>query len=248
MRAILTWHSIDPSGSAISVPRDVFRRQVAWLASGRARVVSVETLLTMPADADAVALTFDDGFANFETEAAPLFAEHRLPATVFVVAGQVGRDNGWPGSSDAVPRLPLMDWEALGRIQRGGISIGAHTWSHPRLPALDAPAVEEELARSADEIGRRLGRRPAGFAYPYGARNAHVSDAVAARYEWACTTEFRALASADSRQALPRLDAWYLRSPRLLEAWGTARFRAWVWARRQGRVLRQTVSDLGGRT
>lgn len=247
MRAILTWHSIDPSGSVISVPREVFRRQLAWLASGGPRVVSVEALLAMPEDADAVALTFDDGFANFESEAAPLLAEHDLPATVFVVAGQVGRDNRWPGSADPVPALPLMDWDALGRIRRAGVSIGSHSWSHPRLPALEGAALAEQVTRSAEEITRRLGARPAGFAFPYGARDARVTEAVAARHDWACTTEFRALAPDARRHALPRLDGWYLRDPRLLGSWGTPAFRAWVWARRQGRALRAAVAGLGAR-
>ena len=40
MRAILTYHSIDESGSPISVDPDAFRRHVRWLASGRVRVTT----------------------------------------------------------------------------------------------------------------------------------------------------------------------------------------------------------------
>lgn len=247
MRAILTWHSIDPSGSPISVSPDLFRRQVAWLASGRARVVEVSELLRLPHDEDAVALTFDDGFANFATEAAPLLLEHGLPVTVFVVSGQVGRDNVWPGSDDPVPQLPLMDWDTLGRLGAQGVTYGAHTRTHPKLPTLGAAALEDELGGAAEEIAQRLGARPAGFAYPYGATDAPVTAAVSAQYHWACTTEFRSLSPEDAAHALPRLDAWYLRADHLMEAWGTAGFRAWVWARRHGRSARATLERLGGR-
>ena len=65
MRAILTYHSIDPSGSPISVSPAAFRRHIEWLASGRVRVVRLEELMRLPAGEDAVALTFDDGFAKF---------------------------------------------------------------------------------------------------------------------------------------------------------------------------------------
>ena len=37
MKAILTYHSIDESGSVISIPEATFRRHVAWLAAGRVR-------------------------------------------------------------------------------------------------------------------------------------------------------------------------------------------------------------------
>ena len=84
MRAILTYHSVDESGSPISIAPAAFRRHVAWLAAHGPRVVSVDELLRLPPTAAAVALTFDDAFVNFADLAWPLLREHRLPATVFV--------------------------------------------------------------------------------------------------------------------------------------------------------------------
>src|SRR5581483_6893264 len=80
MRAILTYHSIDESGSVISVGRETFAAQAAWLASGRVRVTTVDELLALPPDADAVALTFDDGFQNFADTAVPVLERHGLRA------------------------------------------------------------------------------------------------------------------------------------------------------------------------
>ena len=45
MRAILTYHSIDDSGSLISVAPAVFRSHVQWLTSGRVRALSLEDLI-----------------------------------------------------------------------------------------------------------------------------------------------------------------------------------------------------------
>ena len=56
MRAILTYHSIDESGSPISVAPAAFRRHVEWLASGRVRVVSLEEIVRLNDAVDAVAL------------------------------------------------------------------------------------------------------------------------------------------------------------------------------------------------
>lgn len=91
VRAIPTWHSIDASRSPASVTREECRRQLAWLGSSAVRVVGIEELLGLPDEAAAVALTFDDGFVNFETECAPLLERHGFPATRFVVTGRNGR-------------------------------------------------------------------------------------------------------------------------------------------------------------
>ncbi len=243
MRAILTWHSLDPSGSPISLTPDEFRGQLAWLAAEGVRVVSLEELLGMTDDAAAVALTFDDGFVNFATEAAPILRQRGLPVTLFIVSGHVGGDNRWRGRGDpGMPVLPLLDWEALGRLRDAGVSLGAHTLTHPRLSRCGAAQLQAELALSAEEIHRRLGERPRGFAYPYGDLDSAVAEAAASTYRWACTTEFRALSSRDAPNRLPRMDARYFRDSARLGSWGSARLRGWLWSRRQVRSVRAALS------
>lgn len=111
MRAILTYHSIDESGSPISVSPSAFRAHVRWLASGAVRVLPLDELVKADDRMDAVAITFDDGFENFATECADLLVEHALPTTVFVVPEHVGRTNEWGGvASPGIPTLPLMSW------------------------------------------------------------------------------------------------------------------------------------------
>ena len=65
MKAPLTYHSLDDSGSAISIPPAVFDQHLAWLTSGRVRVLTLDRIAEEPDSAgDAVAVTFDDGFLN----------------------------------------------------------------------------------------------------------------------------------------------------------------------------------------
>lgn len=239
MKAILTYHSIDPSGSPISVDPAEFRAHVRWLASGAVRVVSVAELLRLPLDAEAVAITFDDGFANFAAEAAPMLLEHGLPATLFVVTEHGGGTNVWGGVMDLrVPTLPLLGWDELGRLAEQGIELGAHTRTHPRLTTLSPARARGEIAGSVERIERETGRRPAGFAYPYGDVNETVAAAAAESCAWACTTELRVLGSADGPHLLPRLDMYYLRRPGRLESWGTPRFRRAIWLRARARGVR----------
>lgn len=238
MRAILTYHSIDPSGSPLSIPPEVFARQMSWLARSGPPVVAIEELLRLPEHGDAVALTFDDGFDNFATDAWPWLRDLGLPAVLYAVTDLVGGRNTW-GQASGMPSLPLLDWNALGRLAEAGLQIGSHTRSHSRLPELDTALLEDELVGSSDRIGKEIGVRPRTFAYPYGLLDARVADRVRALYHSSCTTELRCLGRADRQHALPRIDTYYLRRAGQLEAWGTTRFRLRLRLRAGARRLRR---------
>ncbi|MCC6927939.1 MAG: polysaccharide deacetylase family protein [Gemmatimonadaceae bacterium] len=246
MRAILTYHSIDPSGSPISVSPAAFRAHVRWLASGAVRVLPLEQLVATDDSDDAVAISFDDGFENFATEGAALLAEHGLPSTVFVVSEHAGGTNAWGGSdAPGIPTLPLMSWSTLARVARNGVTLGAHTRRHRDLTRARGAALEDEVAGCVERIAAETGKRPTTFAYPYGAVDDTSASVVRDVFALACTTELRALHPHDDRALLPRLDMYYFRDPGQLEAWGTAAFRGRLWLRAQARRVRRLVQGAG---
>lgn len=230
MKAILTYHSIDDSGSVVSVDPATFRRQMEWLVARGVPVVDVAKLPTLPAEADALALTFDDGFENFATAAWPVLRDLGLPATLFVATSWVGRTNGWGGwQGVTVPELPLLGWRELSEMAEEGLKLGSHSRTHPDLRSLDDEArLAEEIAGAGEDIERETGRRPDAFAYPYGAENARVRAATRSVYDVACTTELRLLEEGEDPHRLPRLDAFYLRRAERLEAWGTRSFKRYI--------------------
>ena len=246
MRAILTYHSVDPSASAISLDAETFQRHVRWLVGGMVRVATLPGLLAMPPESDAVALTFDDGFTNFATAAWPPLRDHGVPVTLFVVVDRVGRTNTWPGRQrSAVPTLPLLAWDALTRLTAEGVTLGSHSRTHARLTTLSADALEAEVQGSAERLRAATGERPCAFAYPYGSVNGTVERVVSANYRWACTTVLRPLRASEVPHLLPRLDMYYFRAPGRLESWGTPAFGRYLWLRSQARRLRETLPSLG---
>ena len=247
MRAILTYHSIDSSGSPVSVSEETFRAHARFLGSGRVGVVSLADLPSVPDEDDAVALTFDDGFLNFSMLAMPLLADLGLPATVFVVSDAVGTTNAWGGREEpGIPTLPLMGWKELHSARAAGFEIGAHTRHHPDLTTVSEEQLEDETAGCVDHISSQLGERPRTFAYPYGATNDAVVRRTRTLFERSVTTELRPLAPDEDNALLPRLDAWYFRAPGALEGWGSSSFRRRLWIRAQGRRVRALVAS-GGR-
>jgi peptidoglycan/xylan/chitin deacetylase (PgdA/CDA1 family) len=249
MRAILTYHSIDDSGSPISSDEAGFRRHVEWLASGAVRVLPLDQILSPVPDRmdeperDSVAITFDDGLESVERIALPLLRDHALPATVFLVSDAMGGTNAWRGSPDSrVPQLPVMGWNAVCRLADAGIAVGAHTRTHPHLSRLSASQIEAEVLGSCDRIRAEVGANVTTFAYPYGDADDRVRAVVARHNELACGTELRGLREGEDPHWLPRIDAYYVRSRGRLEAWGSARFRLLLDVHGRARRLREQLA------
>ena len=244
MRAVLTYHSIDDSGSPISVSPSTFAGHVQWLASGRVPVLSLGDLMRDTV-ADGVALTFDDGFANFATDAWPLLREHGLPATVFVVTQRVGKTNAWSGAAAAgIPTLPLMDWDTLDRVHAEGVELGGHTRNHRSLIGLGSADTIDEVAGCAHDLNNRYGQMPGTFAYPFGAAPDAARAIAKNLYTCSCTTEYRILAPGERPEAIPRVDMYYFRTPTALSGWGSPLFKAQIVGRRAVRAVGTTVRTI----
>jgi len=133
-----------------------------------------------------VVLTFDDGFRDLFTSAWPLLRERSLPFTLYLTAGLVGGRMRWEGSSATSQGAPALDWAQLGEMwETGLLTIGNHTWDHPRPAHLDT----DQLDRCSDEVERRLGTRPAHFAWPWGQEVPPLQPAIHARFRSAATGE-----------------------------------------------------------
>jgi peptidoglycan/xylan/chitin deacetylase (PgdA/CDA1 family) len=246
MKAIFTYHSIDDSDSVISVDTDTFRRQVDWLCSEGVPIRSLSDVIESDC-AEGVALTFDDGFENFATEAWPILNSYGVPATVFVASGRVGRENDWDADDPRIPRLPLMDWSTISDLATAGVEVGGHSHTHPDLRGLAGDPLRVELEACRDTILERCGVAPTAFAYPYGHYDRSTREAVEdAGYTVAVTTEMALLDDSPcSPFELPRLDAFYLKGSAVLERWGTQSFRRFVWLRGGARRLRRALTSAG---
>src|SRR3970282_1527158 len=122
MKSILTYHSIDGSGSVISIDRMTFRRQMEWLSGSGMAVVGLDRVLQWDSGTDVVAITFDDAFSSFVSEAWPVLRDLGLAVAVFVPPDHVGDTNAWENPArTGIPRLPLLDWNAIGRLVESGV-------------------------------------------------------------------------------------------------------------------------------
>lgn len=229
MKAILTYHSIDESRSPISISPAQFDAHRRWFSSCKVRIVSTEELISLPDDEDdAAAITFDDGFKNILEPVTSMLVEG-MPVTLLVVSRHVGGTNAWRGHGDrGVPTLPLLSWSELDQLRHLGASIEAHTRTHPRLSAVSDTELDDELAGAQSDVRERLGVPCNHVAYPYGDVNERIVRRARQYYRFGHTTIFGGLGASRDPMWLPRLDMYYFRGPRRLEAWGTVGFKTYL--------------------
>jgi len=235
---ILTFHSLDHSGSPLSVSPPRFRSLMEWLRDAGWRTLTIDQLLSGQAEGKwpprCLLLTFDDGLESFAKHGLPVLKECDFTATLFVVAGRVGKTNDWPGQPSWVPRWRLLDWDGLRRVASEGMELGAHTLTHPLLTALTADEGRREILEGKRVIEDRLGRPVRTFAYPYGARSAALESLVATSFRAGFGTRLGFASPDDRVSAFHRIDMYYLRDPRLFSSLGAVwmhhylRFRRWV--------------------
>src|ERR1700704_2459088 len=117
---ILMYHSVADEGppelSAFRVSCAAFRQQMRFLREHGYHSISLTEWALSIATKRFVAgrpvvITFDDGYADFATNAWPVLAETNLRATIFVVTGSVGGIADWDRTEQA--GLALLGWNEL---------------------------------------------------------------------------------------------------------------------------------------
>jgi peptidoglycan/xylan/chitin deacetylase (PgdA/CDA1 family) len=133
---------------------------------------------------DCVAITFDDGFENFLTQALPELEKRKIPATVFVIADGMNREFGSAAYAER-----LLSLEQVRSLPSSLVTIGSHTMSHPMLTQLEETEARREIRESRTKLEAMLDRQVREFSFPFGGFNQRLLEfCQEAGYERAYTT------------------------------------------------------------
>ncbi|MDE1919136.1 MAG: polysaccharide deacetylase family protein [Patescibacteria group bacterium] len=183
---ILVYHIVRPSYPSdsaavrrLALTPETFDAELSHLSEAGYRVVSFGDLEAYfasgtPLPAKPILLSFDDGWQNQFTYAFPILKKHGFSATFFVFTNAIGRRG-------------FMTWDELKRMREAGMTIGAHSRSHPYLTKIaDPAALWDEIAGSKAVLEQRLGVPVTVFAYPFGQYDPSVvADVARAGYRLA---------------------------------------------------------------
>ena len=166
---VLEYHAIGshpdwPQGMVIAPA--TFEKHLQYLKERGYHMVTVaelaERLSTGRSVEKYIALSFDDGYTDNYTEAFPLLKKYGAKATFSVINNKIGGKI-------------YMNADQLKEMQRAGMEIASHTFSHNRLEDIDPIYLDWEIGTSKYDLEKRLlpkDEQVKTLAYPCGSYNA----------------------------------------------------------------------------
>ena len=204
---VLAYHRVGArTASPVDLPTVQFRRQMGHICAAmnpQSLDSVIDGLETGTGSSNSIALTFDDGTADFVDVALPVLVEFQLPATLYLATAFVDTKRPYPQNGVPVSWAGLRD-----ALSTGLVTIGAHTHNHVLLDRCSTEVAIEELDRCNERIEDELGVRPEHFAYPKAVRGRSDIEAL-------IRDRYRSAAVAGTRPNIPgETDAYRLhRSP-----------------------------------
>ena len=165
---VLEYHAIGshpdwPQGMVVAPA--TFDRHLQYLQEKGYHMVTVAELADRLATGKSmekyIALSFDDGYTDNYTKAFPLLKKYNARGTFSIINSKIGGKI-------------YMNAEQLKEMQRAGMEIASHTFSHNRLEDIDPVYLNWEIGVSKYDLEKRL--LPADetvctMAYPCGSYN-----------------------------------------------------------------------------
>jgi len=170
---VLYYHRVaDESPNPWTISNARFERQLDWLRN-HFELISLSEAQRRIGSNDspqpAVAITFDDGYADNCAAALPLLIRHQIPCTYFVTSKNILEGEPFVHDLDRGQPLRPNTPEQIRTLAEAGIEIGNHTRTHVDLATVATEKqLQDEIVTAGNQIGLITGVQPQWFAFPYG--------------------------------------------------------------------------------
>jgi peptidoglycan/xylan/chitin deacetylase (PgdA/CDA1 family) len=110
-----------------------------------------------------VAVTLDDGNLGNYTNAFSILKEYKIPATIFVISGYIGKPD-------------FLNAAQIKEMSDAGLDIESHTVTHPHMEGLAKDELRRQILESKKTIEAVTGKTIYTFCFPFGEFNNDARD------------------------------------------------------------------------
>ena len=167
-----------------------------------------------------ICITFDDGYSDVLSVAAPILSRFKIPFHVFISPQKTETNDQCYLSTPEIKEIYSVDTA----------TIGAHGYSHTSLTSIPSDLASIELARSKSVLEDILSSPVDSMSYPYGHTNEHITQiAHQVGFTYAACSKWGFVAENSNLLMQSRIDMWAGDTQRdvQLKLYG-----AWNWFRR----------------
>ena len=170
---IVLFHRIsdDYPGDPITCSEKGFQQFVAFFGRFFKVVTLSELLLLLPSGAELegkLVITFDDGYLDNATVAAPFLEDKGMRGVFFLTTSYLGTDRIPPWDARFGNHTKWMSWDQARELRQRGHDVGSHTQNHPDLGSVRGEEAHREITGGAEKLNSELGEATGLFARPYG--------------------------------------------------------------------------------
>lgn len=190
---VLMFHQIDErqNWKYFSITFSSFKKLIESLIETEHKFISLYDIeTTNQLSANAIVLTFDDGYACLQDSVAQYLTDKKIPFAIFATV-------------DFLNNPMYLTSEQLKRLSDNNLcTIGAHSLSHPLLRKLNDKKSKDEILISKSIIEEILVKEVNYFAYPYGSVYAVSNRDIKYAKESGYKLAFSTISACLSKQAL----------------------------------------------
>jgi len=178
---ILQYHHVSDTMPAVtSISPADFEAHMKHLKQNKFNVIPLSKMLSQLRKGEilldnTIAITFDDGYKNNYTTAAPILEKYNFPYTIFVNPKMIDEKKSY-----------VMTWQQIRKLTKKGATIANHSAEHLYLHhQLENEAlaqwqnrIKQDLIQSEERIAQETGHNYKYLAYPYGEFNHELQNII----------------------------------------------------------------------
>jgi peptidoglycan/xylan/chitin deacetylase (PgdA/CDA1 family) len=196
---VLSYHRVLPGyiekdAPMYSVLPEQFAEQMQYLSSNAFVSLSLdeyEQIIKGEKDVPerSILITFDDGYADFYSQALPIAKQYGITLNVFVCTGLVEGS-----TAEIYPEIPAharehreaypelwrpLNWDEIRKLKAEGVGIGFHGHSHRKLAKMTVEEIALEFEMGLNLYRHETNYEMRHFAFPHGTYDSYDTERVA---------------------------------------------------------------------